>query len=294
MASVELNATYTITAPNGAVAVLNDQSSPDYVGVVTELGGFDSPDVRESAEDLVAQDGGIHGDFFDGRRPITINGVILNPSSATDRNVRLDKLSAAVTALRADSIIKWTPSGGEERYIAARLQNGPRFSGAWQKEFTVGMVAEDPRIYSTQLYQATISASSGGTSSGRVYDKAYNFGYGAGTPSGSTIIPNTGTITTYPTLIVYGPGTNPVITNFTTGQSISLTYTLGAGEFMQIETHPLLRTVMLNNQASRYSAVDFLNTSWWGLVPGNNDIRIAFATSTTGASLGVSWRNAWR
>lgn len=294
MASIELNVKYTITGPGGVVATLNDITDTNYVGVVTELSGFDAPDVRESAEDLVQEDGGIHGDFFDGRRPVTISGVLLNPTSATERNRRQDLLSMAVAGLKQDATITWAPSGGEERYLSARLQNGPRFTGAWQKEFQVGLVADDPRIYSTALYQQTIIPSATGSSSGRSFLRSYPVSYGTGAPVGSANIFNAGTTHTYPMLIVYGPGTNPQITNFTTGQSISLVYTLAADEFLQIDTRPLAKTVMLNNQANRFNAVDFLNTAWWGLQPGTNDIRIAFTSFSTGASLGISWRNAWR
>lgn len=294
MASVELDAVYEITNPSGMTAVFNDPANPNYVGVVTELTGFDSPDIRESADDLVQEDGGVHGDFFDGRRPVTISGLLLNPASVLDRNTRMDRLTSAVTALRQDTFIIWTPTGGEQRFMAVRLQNGPRFTGAWQKEFLVGLVAEDPRIYSTQIYQQTVAANTTGSLGGRTFDRTYDVSYGGGAPAGGMTVSNLGTTITYPTLIVYGPGNNPTITNATTGQSISLTYSLSSTEFLQIETNPIQRSILLNNQASRYQALDFATSSWWGLVPGDNDIRVSFSAVSAGASLGVTWRNAWR
>jgi hypothetical protein len=53
----------------------------------------------------------------------------------------------------------------------------------------------------------------------------------------------------------------------------------------------LNRTVKLGGIADRYGAVDFLNTEWWGLASGNNDLRMGGFGS--GASLLVEWRDAW-
>lgn len=55
----------------------------------------------------------------------------------------------------------------------------------------------------------------------------------------------------------------------------------------------LNRTVRLNGTDSRYSAVDFVNTDWWGLLPGTNELRLRYFSSSTGAGLRVDWRDAW-
>ena len=284
----EIGIKYTLTGPNGGVAVFNDQTDPNYVGALTEVTGFDNPDVRENADDLVQMDGGIHGDFFYGRRPITMTGLILNPASATERNARSDKLTRAADALRADATLAFTPSGGVPSVMWVRKNQPTRITGAWQKQFQLALVAADPRIYSSALHTSTVSA---GTSTpvGRSYDKGYGIDYGPASPVGQALVTNAGTTLTYPVLTITGPASNPQITNMTTGQRISLIYTLADGEQLVVDT--LNRTVRLGGTTDRYGAVDFGNTSWWGLVPGVNDIRLASFSS--GASLRVDWRDAW-
>lgn len=290
MGAVQIDTKYTLTGPDGTVAVFNDPTDPNYVGVLTEITGLDSPEVRESADDLVQMDGGIHGDFFYGRRPMVLTGIFLNPASATDRNTRQDRLMRATNALRGNATLRWTPSGGVEQFLALRRQQPLRVEGNWQKQFQVALVAADPRIYSWALNSQTVSAASGGTS-GRAYSKSYSVSYPAISASGQLFVVNAGNTETFPTLIVTGPGSNPVLTNQTSGKSLYLTYTLGAGEYLEIDT--LNRTVLLMGSTSRYGAINFALSDWWGLVPGQNDVRLGFSSSSAGASLEVRWRDAW-
>lgn len=289
----QLSAIWEVRAPDGSRAIFNDPNDVDYVGVLTDATGFDSPEIREAAEDLVQMDGGIHGDFFYGRRPLTMEGMILNPASAMDRNVRMNKLTKACRALRQDATISWTLDGGYKQFVKVRLQNGPRYAGQWQKTFQVGMVAEDPRIYSDTLYARTVAAGGVAEITDRSYDKRYDYGYGAGQITGQLVLANNGNALSWPVITVFGPGVNPTVTNATTGESIKVIYTLGASEYLVIDTNPLFRGVLLNNQASRYSAIDFLNTEWWGLAPGLNDTRLTFSSFSTGAAMTISYRDAW-
>lgn len=286
----QYSATYVLAGPDGSRAVFNDQTDADYVGVLTEITGLDSPEVRENADDLVQMDGGIHGDFFFGRRPVVLSGIILNPASVDDRNRKMTKLMQASNAMRDDATLTWTLQGNNQQFLSVRRQQPLRITEAWQKQFQCSLVAADPRIYSTTLNSVTAAASAASTNVGRIYDKGYDIDYGGTTVAGGLVISNDGNAVTYPILTVTGPGVNPQILNFTTGQSINLIYTLGAGESLVIDT--LNRTVLLNGTSSRYGSIDFSTTQWWGLVGGLNDIRQGW-TSQAGASLTVQYRSAW-
>jgi hypothetical protein len=293
MAGVELDVAYELTGPRGIRAVFNDQADPDYVGVLTNVTGTDAPDLTESAENIVQEDGGIHGDFFYNRRPIVLEGLILNPVDAVDRNVKMEKISAAADAMRGDAVLRWTPSGGERRAVAVRRQNGPRFAGAWQKTFQVALVADDPRIYSETIYGVELAATAGGVAAGRTYPETFPTAYGGGVQAGQVNVENEGNTLTYPILRVFGTGTTPTITNNTTGQSITLNTSIAAGDYVLIDTNPIRRQILLNGTTSVYSVLDFGTSSWWGLVPGINDIRFSFTSFLTDALLAVDWRNAW-
>lgn len=268
MALVELNVSYMLTGPTGIVAVFNDQSSGNYVGMITELTGFDSPEIRESADDLVQMDGGIHGNFYYGRRPVVMNGILLNPASATARNARMEKLTQASDALRADAVLDWTPSGGARRKLSLRRQQPLRFIGAWQKEFQLAMVAADPRIYSY--------ASS-------TLEKL--------TSAGGNVAPtNAGTTPTWPIFTITGPINSPIITNTVTGEDLRFTNNLSAGNTMIIDT---LNHTVISGVTNLYGSVNFTLSEWFPMLPGANSFTLSGSSTTAATKLRVDWNDAW-
>src|SRR5687767_14064650 len=98
--SPQVGCKYTLTGPDGTIASFNDPNDANYVGVLSEVTGLDSPEVRESAEDLVQADGGWHGNFWFGRRPITLSGIVYGHADHLTRDTRLDRLRQASSALR--------------------------------------------------------------------------------------------------------------------------------------------------------------------------------------------------
>lgn len=289
----QFDATYVLTGPDGARAVFNDQTDPDYVGVLTDISGFDSPDVRESADDLIQQDGGIHGSFYYGRRPLTMSGIMLNPASTDARNQRWTKLSRASNAMREDAVLTWTLAGGEQQFLAVRRQQPLRATGGWQKEFQLSLVAADPRIYSQAQHTNNVNLSGAGGSGGFAFNMGFDLGFGLAVVSGQMLLTNAGNFPTYPVFVITGPVVNPTIQNFTTGATLYLTYSLAAGEQLVVDT--LNHTVLLGGTASRYSAVDFPRSSadWLPFVPGVNDVRLAVDSFSAGANLAATWRDAW-
>src|SRR5512146_1049320 len=116
----EYGVKYTLEGPDGTKAVFNDSTDPNFVGSLSpESSGLDSADVREAAADAVEADGGVHGNFYYGRRPVVLQGTII-ASSATQRNERASRLKQASNAMRADATLKWTPTGGEEMELKVR------------------------------------------------------------------------------------------------------------------------------------------------------------------------------
>lgn len=145
-AGPEYAAKYTLTGPDGTVAVFNDSTSPNFVGSLSpESSGLDSADVRESAVDAVEEDGGVHGNFYYGRRPVVLQGTII-ATSAEDRNKKAAKLQAASNAMRGDATLKWTPAGGEELELKLRRQQPVRITKGFVKEFQIPMVSATATI----------------------------------------------------------------------------------------------------------------------------------------------------
>lgn len=267
----ELYAVYTLTGPDGTRAVINNTADADYVGTFGDDGisGLDSPEVRENAWDLVEADGGAHGNFWFGRRPVTLTLDVLG-TTAADRNAKLEKIKRATNAMRGDGILSWTtPStAGPNQQISYRRQQPLRIEGAWKKSVFLGLVAADPRIYSSTLHSLTINPG-----------------------AGYSTVTNQGDFTSPASLKINGPGTNPTLT----ANGWPLVFqglTLSAGEFITVDL--MQRTVVKNDGTNQYGKVNFLSSAWWLLASGDNSVKIDWASGSTGAStLVVTWRDAW-
>ncbi len=266
---------YTLIGPDGTRAVFNAFEDPDYVGSLSDVTGLDSPEIREFSEDLVEDDGSTHSSFYYGRRPVVLEGQIDNrPSGPLSdlstnvvRNLRMTRLTRATNAMRKDAVIRFAPEGGLEQQVSVRRQQPLRITGAFNKTFQAGMVAEDPRIYSAALREVIIA------------------------PNVSTLISNVGIADTHPSVTLFGPATNPIITNLATGEQVKLTYVLAAGAYLVLDF--ARKTVLLNGATSVYSSVDFVNTDWWTLLPGANTVSWTATATTTASSMRVNYRDAW-
>ena len=266
----ETGLVYTLTGPDGTVAVFNDDTSPDYVGSLTELSGLDSPELRENGGDLIEADGGWHGNFFHGRRPITLAGTIL-PTDVTDRNVKLTKLRRAARALRGNATLQWTPTGGISSFVSVRQQQPLRISGGFTKDYFLALVAANPRIQSSTLH----------TTTGILHN----------TP---TDIDNQGDAPNYPQRIrINGPWTSAMtITNVTTGQALTLLSSKTVGQWVEVDF--LNKTVVNNAGGNEYSTISFTQTAWWELQPGINSIKHqAFSAPGGTTTMDIDWRDAW-
>lgn len=283
---------YTLTNADGTVVCFNDQSDANNIGFIRWT-GLDSADVRENADDLAEADGGIHGNFWFGRRPI-VGTIEFVPNSTVDRNTRFAKLQQAANCLRADATLTWTPDGGDGQFLRVRRNQPLRRADdpGWKTTLSLPLVAADPRIYSNTLHSANVSASVG-AASGFGFAMAFPLNFGGGSTVADILATNSGNCATPCTIRVDGPIISPVIANATSGLKVALNYTLGVGEYITLDTEA--RTIILNGSTNRYSALDFANTTgWWSILPGTNDIRLSGGGITGGVTaLTVSYRDAW-
>lgn len=151
------SAVYVLLAADATRAVFNDSEDPDYVGLA-RFTGLDDSEVREVFDDRTAADGGVHGSFWRGRRPVVAN-IDIVPETLADRNAKYDRLMRAVgNSLRSDSTLTWQPEGSAEVFIRVRKQGPIRRSEdpGWLTKIQVPMVAADPFKYSTELHTVTI------------------------------------------------------------------------------------------------------------------------------------------
>ncbi len=263
---------FTITGPNGMVAVLNDPSDVNWVGDTTEISGFDRPEVRESFEDNTEADGGTHDPFFYGRRPVVLNGNIKGHTDLVSRAIKEDKLLQATDAMRADATVAWIAPSGAAVRILVRQQNPTRLVGGWLKEFQTGLVS------ASHLIEAQTAKSAAATA-------------GAALPQQLTV-ENQGNAEALPDPItIIGPVTNPEVVNVTAGKTIvKLTGTIASGVTYTISVK---NHTVYEGSTNRYSTVDFLASNWNGLIKGNNVIELRGSGGGAATRLSLSYRDSW-
>jgi hypothetical protein len=160
-------------------------------------------------------------------------------------------------------------------------------------EYTYGYIRSlieffcpDPRYYDDNLQTTSMVVS---TPLGRTYNRVYNLVYGGGTQTSTGLITNNGWTTTYPTITVQGPATNPVIGNLTTGQALNFNYIMSPTDILTINL--LDRTILLNGNPARNLLAG--NSQWFGAAPGTSQYYFTATGTTAGAGATVSWYNAY-
>jgi hypothetical protein len=273
----QISAKFELIGPGGIRVVFNDQKDPDYVGVLTNVTGLEGADVRESADDLVQMDGGVHGDFFFSRRPVNLEGIILNPLGPDDRNRKMTKFMQASNAMRADATLQWTLEGGYKQYVRVRRQQSPRFEGNWQKTFNVGLVAADPYVYGVDQY---------------VNEQNFNLTNqdSAVKQIAAITLVNHGN-TTAPFLFIASTLHNLTLINYTTGQRIVFNRNMVGGESVTADVRT--RVVTSSLYGPQYSIINTDSTDWFGIEPGANTILIAASGATVSGKVQFFWRDTW-
>lgn len=94
----------------------------------------------------------------------------------------------------------------------------------------------------------------------------------------------------YPLLQVWGPITDPMVFNQTTGESLVFTGSIGAGDYWEIDLFE--RTVKLNG-SSPVRALDVAVSEWWAVKRGVNTLQVAGAGFSNQTKLRALMRSAW-
>lgn len=269
---LEQGAVYTLTGPDGHVAQFGDSAQAYFVGYLTEPpAGLDSAEVRGLSQVTAQGDGGYHGNYFRGLRPITLTGIIPADYSVAVINDRIERLQRAAGALRGDAVLTWTESG--EAYTrsvrALRLQQPLRITDARPKRFQLQLVSAEHLILSPEFQSAT----------------------GNSFPPSDVTVTNDGNAPSPPTLIRWTPAAAPiapVFANLTTGLELRTLAAFGPG---QVDIDFMARTIDANG-IDQYANIDYVDSEWWDLAPGPNTIRISDSNSRAGPFI-VRYRHAW-
>lgn len=259
--------------------------------LVSLTGFHDNPDVRSSDQNRAR----VHGqwgnvDLLGGRN---IQARIDIRSSHPSDSVWQAFSQAFVMGQASEQTLQVQIPGlalGGTVQVNAKVR---RLSLPMDRSYSLGLATAnvefhctDPRIYSDTLSTSTVTQAT--SSGGLVMPALAPLAFGGTATGGQFVATNTGEFFAPWTATISGPVTNPRIENVTTGQTVSFTGTVAAGETLAVSS--LDRTVILNGTASRYSWLT-AGSSWFDLPAGNSTIR--FAGVSGSGQMTFNFRSVW-
>lgn len=253
----------------------------------TKLDGWDAgSDVRLELLARSADHGSYPPAVTYAERKLTLEGALYAPSpaAAVAAVSRFSALTADLTGavLRVDEpglarqVTVWRAGA----LTVARLGSDARYS--------LPLVAPDPIRYAVAESASGAIALPGTGGSGQTYPLTYPIAWGTISATGDLTVTNTGDAVVWPVLTLTGPLYNPVIRNVRTGEQLSLTISLAAGDVLTIDTRE--RMVLLGGTASRRTSVN-AGSRFPSIPPGASTFSLRGAGGT--GSLSLRYRSGW-
>ena len=183
-------------------------------------------------------------------------------------------------------------------YVSGTPNFDPVAGAGYSVRTVVQFYADDPTWYDPLLNVESIASTVSGTPT--AYAKIYPTTYGALTVNDATTISYSGSVATYPVIQVTGPVTNLVISNVSTGKTITFTGTIPAGRTWTLDLRYGYKTVKDDlgaNQISSVVAGSALAT--WAIQPtpnvasGINVITVTGSGATSATSVILSYTNRY-
>ena len=258
------------------------------IDVTATEGLEDLPPLRGSDIPRSGRHGLHHGlDLAEGRTVV----FELEITCATDAEFRstIDDIKAATAPETTENPLTFEHPGSvaQRIYVRPRRRSIPQdlaFS-LYSARVVLEFLATDPRIYSDTEQSGSTGFPEGGV--GRTYDLSFPRVYGAAGSGGSVSATNDGTTATTWRATIVGPWVNPTITNVATGDVLSLSISIAAGETLVLDSAD--ESILLGS-AHRLNSV-LPGSVWPPIEPGANELRFGGASGSGTATL--EWRSAW-
>lgn len=249
--------------------------------------GFGMPSVQVDMKNRGHYHGANLGYKFYGRRGLTIDGEIVGLDVA-DYEAKRQLLASAFDIMKGEQTMYVETHSGLVVQMDVILGNAvemPYEKGKMVRgKFQLNLIGGKPFFESAIPFTATVNLYEGG---GFGVPFAIPLAVDAGDDT-SEVVANAGNGYVFPTITIYGQGTNPTISNANTGQTLSVLRALSDGEFVVIDTYN--RTAMLNGNTN---ITHQISGDWLYLRAGNNDVRLSMTTPNANAKATFEWRNCY-
>jgi hypothetical protein len=260
---------------------------------ILSVDGLESlPGIRNQDDNRGYHDGMFTGrDFLSGRTiSIIFNTFGDNLGSAQTNYNTIQSVLLPQTSGTTPLFFKFPNSPASEQFVDARVR---ALRTTVDPNYTYGYITSmveffcpDPNYYDSNLQTAVMSFS---PILGRTYNKTFDYNYGGGSSVITTTISNIGWATTYPTITIVGPITNPTIGDLTSGNVLNFTGTYSALDVLEIDLYNQL--VTLNGSAARNLLI---SGTWFDAPPGNSLYYFTGTDTLVGTTQAtVSWYSAY-
>lgn len=263
------------------------------MNILQSMLGLESPTRRVPTFNLPHNDGIFISNSLYGERVITLKIQLKGSSQADYLNKRRQMFGAFDFQTRTDKTMNIIDIENNNYYIDGRCisinednDDGKRTFNS----FTIQFLCDDPAIYSSSYITTSIylAAITGGLS----IPTSIPLTIGTPTGLGYAVINNTGNYKSYPILRLYGPLTNPRITNNTTGKAIQVNTTLTGSDEVIINTKD--KTIVDQAGNNLIGDLDGTYNDFFALAPGNNQIQLTHTGSySASAYLNVQFYPAY-
>ena len=260
---------------------------------ILSVDGLESlPGIRNQDDNRGYHDGMFTGrDFLSGRTISIIFNTFgdSNGSAQTNYNT-IQSTLLPQTQGTTPLYFKFPNSPTSEQFVDARVRS---LRTTVDPNYTYGYITSqveffcpDPNYYNNNLQTANMLIS---PALGRTYNKTFNYTYGGGSATVTTTISNIGWATTYPTITINGPITNPIVGNSTTGNTLYFTGTYSSSDSLVIDLYNQLIT--LNGAPARNLLI---SGTWFDAPPGNSNFFFTGTGTLAGTTQAtVSWYSAY-
>lgn len=279
-----------------------DLNNPDMTGFIISSVDLGAPAVRAVTTDLPGQDGADDQTAYFSTRSVQLTGALVPTVKGASRSAAFDSLAPFISPGARPTLTYSLDEDTALRTLDLRV-------GQWTNPidhptnatgFSVQWVCPDPIAYGQSVNEVNVPFATG-SNAGRTYPRIYPLSYPAGVgPSGETLVTTAGTYSSWPTLRIFGPCADPKVywldpvTTNNLGIQVAFTgLTIAGGDYVEVNTKA--RTAFLNGSpgSSRYSFIDFANTSWAPLAAGANLLRFAPYSASTGCVCEVLWNDSY-
>lgn len=273
---------------------LHSNTSNLGVFVTPGIEGLEAPQFRLPTINLPATDGAIVPNQLYGGRLISLKGKISGQTVAEYRQNRQD-LEYACRIKRVDGslqplTLKFTTMDDAELQVDCYTKDFKMIDKDLMfGNFKIDLFAPNFQILGQTLKISDIYIFSGG---------------GVEIPlevpmdmsSGASVIAsleNAGNTDAFPTIIFYGPITDPVLDNQSNGDQLSVDYTILTGERIEINTKNRTALHYASASASGTNARQYVSGDFMVLQPGTNSIALATSSYNTTAFARIQWQDSY-